>query len=194
LVVMSDRGKYRNQVGHSMFKFGISRKEQLTPDNLGSHHEMKFNIRHLYGFFKSRKVIALDLYNSLDDLSPVDRDKIQGRMLARCSLDNGSLKYTHNQRFNDFDQLALKVITTHFKGRLRLHDIARQMGAPPAIFMNTWISSIETGLSFWRQTTRHFCTCLERDVARNGLLSMSRTTFCKSLRLRSCSLWSVLKV
>jgi len=112
-----------------MLKFGISKKEQLTPENLGSHHEMEFKLRHLWGFFKSRKFIALDLYNALDDLSPAESDKIQGRMLARFSLDNGSLKYTHSQRFNDFDQLALKSIKTNFPApTLRIHDIGASDG------------------------------------------------------------------
>jgi hypothetical protein len=112
-----------------MLKFGISRKDQLTPDNLGSHHGMEFELRHLWGFFKSRKFISLDLYNSLDNLSQAESDKIQGRMLARFSLDNGSLKYTHSQRFNDFDQLALKSIKVNFPAcPVRIHDIGASDG------------------------------------------------------------------
>ena len=42
-----------------MFKFGIYKKEQLTPD-------------HLEGFFGARKFIALDLYNALDNYPPRD--------------------------------------------------------------------------------------------------------------------------
>lgn len=111
-----------------MFKLGLFKKEQLTPANLGSHHEMEFKMRHLYGFFKSRKVIALDLYNSLDDLSPAESDRIQGRMLARFSLDNGTLKYTHSQRFADFDQLTLKRIRATFPAAPRVHDIGASDG------------------------------------------------------------------
>jgi hypothetical protein len=121
-----------------MLKLGIYKKEQLTLRNLGSYHEMEFNILHLYEFFKSRKCIALDLYNSLDDLPLADSDKIQGRMLGRFALDNGSLKYTHSQRYDEFDQFALKFIKTNFTSplSLRVHDIGASDGRTSCDFFD----------------------------------------------------------
>lgn len=79
-----------------MFKLGIFKKEQLTPD-------------HLEGFVNSRKFIALDLYNSLDGLPLAEIDKIQERMLRRFRVHNGVLKYTYAGRFDDFDRLSISL-------------------------------------------------------------------------------------
>jgi hypothetical protein len=100
-----------------MFKLGIFKKEQLTPDNLE-------------GLRNSRKLIALDLYNSLGDLPPVEIDKIQERMLRWFRLQNGVLKFTHARRFDDFDRLSLSVIAANFStGQdIRVHDIGASDG------------------------------------------------------------------
>jgi SAM-dependent methyltransferase len=95
-----------------MFKLGIFKKEQLTPD-------------HLEGFVNSRKFIALDLYNSLDDLPQAEMDKIQERMLRWFRVQNGVLKCTYARRFHDFDLLCLSAISISFStGQdIRVHDI-----------------------------------------------------------------------
>ncbi|MGC2372111.1 MAG: hypothetical protein WA474_23785 [Candidatus Sulfotelmatobacter sp.] len=95
-----------------MFKFGIFKKEHLTPD-------------HLEGFVNSRKFIALDLYNSLDGLPLAEIDKIQERMLRRFRVHNGVLKYTYARRFDDFDRLSISAIAAHFPTSqfIRVHDI-----------------------------------------------------------------------
>jgi SAM-dependent methyltransferase len=95
-----------------MFKLGVFKKEQLTPKSLE-------------GFVNSRKFIALDLYNSLDDLSKVEIDKIQERMLLPFGIHNGVLKWTHARRFDDFDLLCLSAIAASFStGQdIRVHDI-----------------------------------------------------------------------
>jgi len=100
-----------------MFKFGIHRKEQLTPD-------------HLDGFFRSRKFIALDLYNALDNYSPQDRDRIQERMLCRFSNENGTFRYTHARRFEDFDTLAVTSVRSAFPPdrQIRVHDVGASDG------------------------------------------------------------------
>jgi hypothetical protein len=92
--------------------FGILTKEQLTSANLE-------------GFFNSRQFIALDLYNSLDDLPQSERDKIQERMLGRLCIQNGTFKYTSTQRFDDFDRLCLSSITSNFPAdkNICVHDI-----------------------------------------------------------------------
>ena len=97
-----------------MFKFGIFKKEQLT----------------LNGFVNGRKFIALDLYNSLDDLPQSERDKIQERMLGRFSVQNGSYKYTHARRFDDFDKLSISAIGATFPAeqRIRVHDLGASDG------------------------------------------------------------------
>ncbi len=100
-----------------MFNLGIVKKEQLTPANL-------------VGFFNSRKFIALDLYNCLDDLPQAQIDEIQERMLRRFRLQNGALKCTQARRFDDFDLLSVPVITTAFPTEqpIRVHDIGASDG------------------------------------------------------------------
>jgi hypothetical protein len=95
-----------------MFKLGIFKNEQLTPD-------------HLEGFVNSRKFIALDLYNSLDGLPPAEIDKIQERMLRRFRVHNGVLKCTFARRFDDFDRLSVSAIAAQFSTSqiVRVHDI-----------------------------------------------------------------------
>jgi hypothetical protein len=95
-----------------MFKLGIFKREQLTPD-------------HLEGFLNSRKFIALDLYNSLDGLPPAEIDKIQERMLRRFRVHNGVLKSTYARRFDDFDRLSISTIAAHFptSQSIQVHDI-----------------------------------------------------------------------
>ena len=113
-----------------MLKLGIYKKSQLTPRNLGCQQEMASEIRYIHGFFKSRQSIALDLYNSLDEFRFAESEILQEPMLARLSLDNGSLKYTHSRRFDEFNRLALKVIKTTFTSplALRIHDIGASDG------------------------------------------------------------------
>jgi hypothetical protein len=95
-----------------MFKLGIFKNEQLTPD-------------HLEGFVNSRKFIALDLYNSLDGLPPAEIDKIQERMLRRFRVHNGVLKRTYARRFDDFDRVTVSAIAAQFPTSriVRVHDI-----------------------------------------------------------------------
>jgi SAM-dependent methyltransferase len=95
-----------------MLPLGIFTQEQLTPANLE-------------GVFNSWQFIALDLYNSLDDLPQAERDKIQERMLGRFPIQNGTFKYTHARRFDDFDRLSLSAIAASFLAgqNIRVHDI-----------------------------------------------------------------------
>jgi hypothetical protein len=95
-----------------MFKLGIFKNEQLTPD-------------HLEGLVNSRKFIALDLYNSLDGLPAAEIDKIQERMLRWFRVYNGVLKCTYARRFDDFDRLCGSAISAHFPTSqvIRVHDI-----------------------------------------------------------------------
>src|ERR1700733_8138711 len=95
-----------------MFKLGIFKSEQLTPD-------------HLQGFVNSRKFIALDLFNSLDGLPPAEIDAIQERMLRWFRVHNGVLKCTYARRFEDFDRLSSSAISAHFSTNqiIRVHDI-----------------------------------------------------------------------
>lgn len=95
-----------------MFKLGIVRKEQLT-------------LNSLTGFVNSRKLIALDLYNSLDHLPRAEIDKIQERMLWRFPVGNGVMKRTHARRFDDFDLLSISTISNNFPTEqdIRVHDI-----------------------------------------------------------------------
>jgi hypothetical protein len=100
-----------------MFKLGIFKNDQLTPGALN-------------GFFNSRKFIALDLYNSLGALPQAERDKIQERMLGRFSVQNGSVKYTHKRRFDDFDELSVSAIAANFSTDrdILVHDVAASDG------------------------------------------------------------------
>jgi hypothetical protein len=100
-----------------MFKLGISNKERLTPDNLS-------------GFLNSRKFIALDLYNSLDELPRAEIDRIQEHMLHWFRLQNGVQKRTHKRRFDDFDRLSFPAIAANFSPRqdIRVHDIGASDG------------------------------------------------------------------
>jgi hypothetical protein len=100
-----------------MFKLGIFKKEQLTPDQLE-------------GFCNSRKFIALDLYNSLDGLPPTQIDKIQERMLRWFRVHNGVLKCTYARRFDDFDRLSVAAIAAHppRSQYIRVHDIGASDG------------------------------------------------------------------
>jgi len=109
-----------------MFKFGIHKREQLTPD-------------HLEGFFRARKFIALDLYNALDDYPPGDRDRIQGRMLRRFSNQNGTFKNTYVRRFEDFDILAANSVRSAFPANreIRVHDIGASDGRTSCAFYDT---------------------------------------------------------
>jgi hypothetical protein len=120
-----------------MLKLGIFKKEQLTPGELK-------------GFFKSRKFIALDLYNSLDGLPRAERDKIQERMLSRFSVQSGILKYTHARRFEDFDALSLSAITANLSpGKsVRVHDIGASDGRTSCDFYNLLTRQYGERLSF----------------------------------------------
>jgi SAM-dependent methyltransferase len=115
-----------------MFKFGIHKKEQLTPE-------------HLDGFLNSRKFIALDLYNSLDEYPPGDRDRIQERMLCKFSNKNGTFRYTHARRFEDFDRLAVKCIRSVCPPdqAIRVHDVGASDGRTSCDFYET-LSAIYT--------------------------------------------------
>jgi chemotaxis methyl-accepting protein methylase len=106
-----------NAADPHMFKLGIYNKEQLVPSKLE-------------GFLNSRKFIALDLYNSLEDLPQAQIDKIQERMLGRFSVRNGILKHTHAHRFDDFDELSVSAIAANFSAgqEIRVHDIAASDG------------------------------------------------------------------
>jgi len=109
-----------------MFKFGIHKKEQLTP-------------RHLEGFFQTRKFVALDLYHALDHYPPRDRDRIQERMLSRFPNKNGTFRYTHARRFADFDILAVASVRSAFPpGReIRVHDMGASDGRTSCDFYHT---------------------------------------------------------
>jgi len=109
-----------------MFKFGIHKKEQLTPD-------------HLEGFFRVRKFIALDLYTALDNHPPHDRDRIQERMLCRFSNKNGTFKYTHARRFDDFDTFAITSVRSAFPPdkEIRVHDMGSSDGRTSCDFYDT---------------------------------------------------------
>ncbi len=100
-----------------MFKLGVFKKEQLTPDRLAR-------------ILNSRTFIALDLYNSLDDLPPAEIDKIQERMLRWFRLRNGVQKRTYARRFDDFDRVSLPIIAANFPIRqdVRVHDIGASDG------------------------------------------------------------------
>lgn len=120
-----------------MFKFGIHKKEQLTP-------------KHLDGFFNRRKFIAIDLYNSLDEYSPADRDRIQERMLCKFSNQNGTFRYTHARRFEDFDTLALGFIRSTFAPdqAIRVHDVGASDGRTSCDFYGTLSAIYTAQLSF----------------------------------------------
>ncbi|MGB7150318.1 MAG: hypothetical protein WBD45_14270 [Terriglobales bacterium] len=100
-----------------MFKLGIYKKEQLTPEPLRR-------------IFNSRTFIALDLYNSLDDLPEAEIDTIQERMLRWFRVRNGVQKRTYAQRFDDFDRVSVSVIAANFPTRqdIRVHDIGASDG------------------------------------------------------------------
>lgn len=120
-----------------MFKFGIHKKEQLTP-------------KHLDGFLNSRKFIALDLYTSLDDYPPSDRDRIQERMLCKFSNQNGTFRYTHARRFEQFDSLALNSIRSAFPpGQpIRVHDVGASDGRTSCDFYEALTTIYAGQLSF----------------------------------------------
>src|SRR5277367_85524 len=103
-----------------MFKLGIFNKEQLTRGSVD-------------GFLGRRKFIALDLYNSLDDLPEARINKIQERMLHRFPVQNGTMKQTHERRFDDFDRLAIPAIAANFPPgqSIRVHDIGSSDGRTP---------------------------------------------------------------
>jgi hypothetical protein len=100
-----------------MFKLGIYKKEQLTPESLAI-------------IFNSRTFIALDLYNSLDDLPEAEIDAVQERMLRWFRLRNGIQKRTYARRFDDFDRLSVSSIAANFPTRqdIRVHDIGASDG------------------------------------------------------------------
>lgn len=108
-----------------MLKLGITKKEQLTTDNL-------------VGFFKKRKFIAQDLYNSLDDVPPPERDEIQERMLSRFAVNNGTFKLTNARRFDDFDRMCVSAISARFSRRryIRVHDIGASDGRTSCALYN----------------------------------------------------------
>jgi SAM-dependent methyltransferase len=121
-----------------MFKLGIYKKEQLRPG-------------HLNGFINSRKFIALDLYNSLDDLAPGDRDRIQERMLSRFSVRGGILKYTHARRFDEFDELAISAVKANFPtGQdILVHDIGASDGRTSCGLYERLSRIYRERLDFW---------------------------------------------
>jgi hypothetical protein len=100
-----------------MMKFGIYKKDQLTSGSLN-------------GFLNGRKFIALDLYGCMDDLTHSERDQLQERILSRFSVQSGVLKYTHSQRFEDFDVHSLSAISANFQPdhRILVHDIGASDG------------------------------------------------------------------
>src|SRR5215469_3719379 len=120
-----------------MFKFGIHKKEQLTVDQLD-------------GFFRSRKFIALDLYNALDNYSPQDRDRIQERLLCRFSNKNGTFRYTHARRFEDFDTLAVTAVRAAFPPdrEIRVHDVGASDGRTSCDFYDTLTGIYGSRLKF----------------------------------------------
>lgn len=120
-----------------MFKFGIHKKEQLTPD-------------HLDGFFGARKFIALDLYTALNNYPPHDRDRIQERMLCRFSNKNGTFKYTHAQRFEDFDIFAITSVRSAFPPdqEIRVHDMGASDGRTSCDFYDSLASIYGPRLKF----------------------------------------------
>jgi hypothetical protein len=109
-----------------MFKFGIHKKEQLTPDQLE-------------GFFRARRFIALDLYNALDDYPLRDRDRIQERILRRFYNKNGTSRRTHVRRFEDFDILAVTSVCSTFRPdrEIRVHDVGASDGRTSCEFYDT---------------------------------------------------------
>jgi len=129
-----------------MFKFGIHKKEQLTPG-------------HLEGFFRARKCIALDLYTALDNYPPHDRDRIQERMLCRFSNKNGTFKYTHARRFEDFDIFAAASVRTAFPPdkEIRVHDMGASDGRTSCDFYDTLTNIYGPRLKF---VGSDYVTCL----------------------------------
>jgi hypothetical protein len=119
-----------------MFKFGIYKKEQLTPD-------------HLEGFFGARKFIALDLYNALEN-SPRDRSRIQERMLCRFSNQNSTFRLTHARRFEDFDTLAVTSVRSAFPPdrEIRVHDVGASDGRTSCDFYDTLTGTYGPRLKF----------------------------------------------
>jgi hypothetical protein len=96
-----------------MLKFGISNPEQI------------YSKKHL-GVLGARRFIALDLYNVCQNrLTKEEAAYFQERILNRFSISNKTFKYTHSNRFDDFDYEALKVVKNIFTKdkRLLIHDI-----------------------------------------------------------------------
>jgi len=120
-----------------MFKFGIHKKEQLRPDRLN-------------GFLSRRKFIALDLYNALDHYPPPDRDRLEERMLCRFSNKNGTFRYTHARRFEEFDTLALTSIRSAFPRdqQIRVHDVGASDGRTSCDFYDSLTSIYGQRLRF----------------------------------------------
>lgn len=142
-----------------MFKFGISSAKQLVP-------------AHLDGFFKSRKFIALDLYNSLDQHSAAERDKIQERILCLFSNQNGTVRYTHNHRFDEFDTLAVSniVSTCGTKRIIRVHDVGASDGRTSCDLYNRLNQIYSADLSFFASDYAPYLYILRRRGSANRLI------------------------
>jgi len=154
-----------------MLKFGITQKKQLTSANLDAFHETQFKTHHLYGLFKNRKIVAIDLYDSLNDLSFTEIDELQERMLARFALHNGLLKYTHSQRFNDFDQLAMRHIRTQFpNSEIRVHDLGASDGRTSCDFYDALTALFGERLYFLSSDYAPCLYVLKRKNSANRLI------------------------
>jgi hypothetical protein len=142
-----------------MFKLGISRKEQLRPD-------------HLEGLVNRRKYIALDLYDSLGDLPQAEIDKIQERMLRWFRAENGVLKRTCAQRFDDFDHLSLSAIAANFsKGQMvRVHDIGVSDGRTSCGFYDALKCLYGQQLDFLASDYAPYLYVLKRRHSTNRLI------------------------
>jgi hypothetical protein len=119
-----------------MYKTGIYKKEQLTPEQL---------------FSKSgrRKFIALDLYESYIG-SIEERDRFQEQAIGRLAMTNGSFKKTHKNRFNDFDKKALSTIGELYPEDhiLKVHDLAISDGRTTVPFFNVLGQGYQLNLEF----------------------------------------------
>jgi CheR methyltransferase, SAM binding domain len=142
-----------------MFKLGIFKNEQLTPD-------------HLQGFVNSRKFIALDLYNSLDGLPPAEIDEIQERMLRWFRVHNGVLKCTYARRFDDFDRLSVSAISAYFPTSqiIRVHDIGVSDGRTSCDLYDHLNRLYGGRLDFLASDYAPFLYVLKRTHGRNRLI------------------------
>jgi CheR methyltransferase, SAM binding domain len=142
-----------------MFKLGISRKKQLRRG-------------HLDGLVNGRKYIALDLYDSLDDFSEAEIDKIQERILRWFRTDNGVQKRTYVRRFDHFDQLSLSAIAASFSGGqvVRVHDIGASDGRSSCGFYDALNCLFGERLEFLASDYAPYLYVLKRTRSTNRLI------------------------